>query len=90
MQTLSIMNLKVDMGYIPTFQVSPFANQPSSFIVDLLLIIGSWSKSLSLTYGNKTLALKNSNATYLNFFPLYFHFFILLVLLLKFEEYTSI
>jgi hypothetical protein len=41
MQTLSIMNLKVDMGYIPTFQVSPFANQPSSFIVDLLLIIGS-------------------------------------------------
>jgi hypothetical protein len=45
---------------------------------------------ISLLTCYKTLALKNSNATYVNFFPLYFHFFIVLVLLLKFEEYTSI
>jgi hypothetical protein len=80
MQALSIMNLKVDMGYI---YVSSFAlcNGPPIFIFDLLLIIGSWSKSLSSTYGNKTLAFKNSNAIYINLF---------LVLLLKFEEYKSI
>jgi len=90
MQALSIMNLKVDMGHKPTFEVPLFANRPTIFIVDLLQIIGSSSTFLSSTYGIKTLALKNSNATYINFFHLYFHFFILLVLLLKSEEYSSI